>query len=82
MRIGAMEANPAMSVFLVELDAMIARAEAAYEKLRSAASDPGLSTRSARKIRLNRRKMGQTLMRLGLAREKQLAHDQAARPAL
>ena len=77
-----MRASPSTSVFVVELDAMIARAKAACERLRIAASDPGLSTRSARKIRLNRRKMGQTLMRLGLAREKQLAHDQAARPAL
>ena len=77
-----MEANPAMSVFLVELDAMIARAKAACERLRIAASDPGLSMQRARTISLKRRNMDQTLMRLGLAREKQLAHDQAARPAL
>lgn len=77
-----MRANPSTSVFLVELDAMIARVEAACERLRIAASDPGLSTRRARTIRLNRRKMDQTLMRLGLARKRRLAHDQAARPAL
>ena len=75
----SMSANPSTSVFVVELDAMIARVEAACERLRIAASDPGLSTQRARTISLNRRKMGQTLMRLGLARKKQLAHDQAAR---
>lgn len=77
-----MEANPAMSVFLVELDAMIARAKAACERLRIAASDPGLSMQRARTISLKRRKMDQTLMRLGLARKQQLAHDRAARSAL
>ena len=76
-----MEANPAMSVFLVELDAMIARAKAACERLQIAASDPGLSMQRARTISSNRRKMRQTLMRLGLARKKQLAHDRAARSA-
>ena len=59
-------AGAAMSVFLVELDAMIARVEAACERLRIAASDPGLSTQRARTISSNRRKMRQTLMRLGL----------------
>ena len=77
-----MEANPAMSVFLVELDAMIARAKAACERLRIAASDPELSMQRARTIISNRRKMRQTLMRLGLARKKQLAHDRAVRSAL
>ena len=77
-----MEANPAMSVFLVELDAMIARAEAACEKLRLAASKPGLTRQRARTIELNKRNLNQTLVRLGLARKNQIAHDQAVRPAL
>ena len=76
-----MSANPSTSVFVVELDAMIARAKAACERLQIAASDPGLSMQRARTISSNRRKMRQTLMRLGLARKKQLAHDRAARSA-
>ena len=72
--------DPTQSVFLTELDAMIVRAEAACEKLRIAALEPGLTERRARTIELNKRKASETLDRLGLARKNQLARY-AASPA-
>ncbi len=45
-----MNAGPSAYIGLAELDAMIARAEAACEKLRLAASDTNLGARKRRRI--------------------------------
>jgi 2-methylisocitrate lyase-like PEP mutase family enzyme len=60
-----MRANPSASVFVVELDAMIARVQAALERFRVAEADPVLTARRANRIELNRRKLDQALTRLG-----------------
>jgi hypothetical protein len=75
-----MRANPSASVFLVELDAMIARVQAALTRLRVAEADPVLTARRANRIELNRRKLDQALTRLGIARMNQLARDRAGDP--
>ena len=64
------------SAFLTVLDAMVARAEAACERLRLAAAEPKLSLQRSRKIRLDQEKMSAALTRLKDARDIQRAQQQ------